>query len=251
MSPPAAPSSSTPENGSSAWVPWSWLDAVGAFAFAQLATVALTLAVLAAAPNASDDALLVVSQFALGGTVVLWVAVRYRPDVPRLLGARGLPARGALTGAGLGLLTYGVVNFGVGALLELAVRAGGAEVPVVQESFREAATDPLRAPLFVVSAVLVAPIAEELFFRGLLFQALRTRLGVPAGIALSALVFGAVHLSGDTVLANVLVFVITALLGAVFAWGFHRRGSLLVPIGAHMMVNLISTILLIAGLGDL
>lgn len=229
------------------WVPWSWLDAVGAFALTQMATIAFTLAVLSAQPRASDDALLALSHLVFAGTVLGWVALRYGAALSRLFGPRRPRLRDVLVGAGVGVLTYLLVNLGVGGVLELAVRAGGGEVPVLQETFREAATDPARAPLFALSAVVIAPVAEELFFRGLLFQALRSRLGATAGILLSSLVFGAVHLTAASALANGLVVAVTSLLGVSFAWAFHRRGSLLVPVVAHMTVNLVSTLLLVAG----
>ncbi|MGI8575075.1 MAG: CPBP family intramembrane glutamic endopeptidase [Egibacteraceae bacterium] len=245
--PESSPSGMT-GNLSRPWVPWTWLDAVGAFALTQLATVAFTLAVFSAAPGASDEALLALSHVVFAATVLSWVAIRYRADLLRLFGPRRPHARAALVGAGVGLLVYLVVNLGFGAVLEFAVRAGGQEVPVLQETFREAATDPVRAPLFILSAVLLAPVAEELFFRGLLFQALRVRLGATGGILISGLVFGAVHVSAASALANGLVVAVTTLLGVGFAWAFHRYGSLLVPVLAHMTVNLISTVLIVSGM---
>jgi membrane protease YdiL (CAAX protease family) len=44
-----------------------------------------------------------------------------------------------------------------------------------------------------VSACLAAPIAEEILYRGILFQTLSNRIRVPAATLLSALVFAVVH----------------------------------------------------------
>ena len=53
-----------------------------------------------------------------------------------------------------------------------------------------------RVILFLLVAVS-APLFEELFFRGVLYSALRTRFGIPAAVCLSALCFASVHPMGD------------------------------------------------------
>ena len=53
-----------------------------------------------------------------------------------------------------------------------------------------------RAVGYVALACLMAPIAEELFFRGLLFPALSARVGVAGGVIVTGAVFGAHPRSG-------------------------------------------------------
>lgn len=83
--------------------------------------------------------------------------------------------------------------------------------------------------LFVTIAV-VAPLLEEILFRGLLQNALSKRLPVWAAIALSALVFGAMHM--DFYALPPLV-----LMGAIFGVIYHLTGSLRVTILLHMINN--------------
>ena len=100
-------------------------------------------------------------------------------------------------------------------------------------------------PLTVVAAVVAAPLAEELFFRGFAFGELvrAGRWGFwPAAIVTGA-VFGAVHLSGAVgrePLAGALgVVAITALGGGWFAWLYMKWDeNLWVPIFMHALMNL-------------
>jgi membrane protease YdiL (CAAX protease family) len=81
-----------------------------------------------------------------------------------------------------------------------------------------------------VSVVGVAPLAEELFFRGFLFRALAERWGAFLGAVTSGLAFSLVHF-------NVSVVIPFAAIGVIFAWAFRRSGSLWTVIVAHAIVN--------------
>lgn len=83
--------------------------------------------------------------------------------------------------------------------------------------------------LFVTIAV-VAPLVEELLFRGLLQNSLSKQLPAWAAIALSAMVFGVMH--GDLYAMPPLV-----LMGAIFGVLYHLTGSLRVTIALHMINN--------------
>lgn len=84
-----------------------------------------------------------------------------------------------------------------------------------------------------ISAVAVAPIAEEFFFRGLL-QTLLLRLVRRRWIAISlaSLAFGAVHLQQPHAVAALVV------LGLLIGYAYERTGSLLPPILIHALFNL-------------
>ncbi|MEM6294375.1 MAG: CPBP family intramembrane glutamic endopeptidase [Myxococcota bacterium] len=80
--------------------------------------------------------------------------------------------------------------------------------------------------MLAVSAVLAAPCAEELLFRGLLFRRIAGRGHVPEAFALSAAAFAAIH-------ANLAGFVIYLWLGFVFAEAYRRSGRLWVAMLVH------------------
>lgn len=90
--------------------------------------------------------------------------------------------------------------------------------------------DVLSRTLLIVSAVIIAPIGEECCFRGVLYSVLKRRVGMPAGIALSSLFFGAVHLS----LGHTLPLAVFAALLCIL---YEKTQSLRFCIIAHAVFN--------------
>jgi membrane protease YdiL (CAAX protease family) len=78
--------------------------------------------------------------------------------------------------------------------------------------------------------VVIAPIAEEIFFRGFLYRLLRQYLPAWATIAVSACAFAALH--GAPSLFPWLFF-----MGLVFGYVVEKTGSLYSSIVIHAMVN--------------
>ena len=95
------------------------------------------------------------------------------------------------------------------------------------------------AVILVLMVVVLAPVVEELFFRGTLLQAGRGSLSPRARILVSGVVFGAVHLQP-------LQFVPLALLGIFLAVLVERTGRLGLAIWTHVGFNGITTILLLS-----
>lgn len=82
---------------------------------------------------------------------------------------------------------------------------------------------------FVVGAV-IAPIVEEVFFRGFLFQGLRERYGWTTAMWLSAVIFAVAHL-------DLVVLIPTFILGCLLAYIFHRSNSIWPGVILHFLVN--------------
>lgn len=100
---------------------------------------------------------------------------------------------------------------------------------------------------FIVAAVILAPVTEELMFRGVLLRALERR-GRRFGLFVSALVFSAVHLLGVDYTrfwqsAAVIVPPIF-LLGVVLGWLTQRNGRLGPAIFLHSGWNLLAAFVL-------
>lgn len=88
-------------------------------------------------------------------------------------------------------------------------------------------------PLFVVAvlgSVILTPVAEEVLFRGVLYQSLRKNMGVVLGIASSAILFAALHLQPEVV-PELLV------LGIMLAVAFERTRSLYPSMLMHATYN--------------
>ena len=93
--------------------------------------------------------------------------------------------------------------------------------------------------LVTVAIVVFAPIAEELFFRGIVFNAWLREAGRIWAYVGSAALFAAIHLSLESLLP---IF----LLGLALAWVYQRTGNLLAPITMHATVNGISVAIALA-----
>ena len=91
--------------------------------------------------------------------------------------------------------------------------------------------------IFLIAGGLAAPIGEEVFFRGLLFNSLKRRFNVPAAIVLSGLVFALIHIS------PLAIFIIFPM-GAFLAYVYHRTNSLWVTILMHAVNNTTAFILM-------
>ncbi len=87
----------------------------------------------------------------------------------------------------------------------------------------------------LVVYVIVAPVTEELVFRGLLFGTLRRRLRLGVAALVSASVFAVLHGYGMFGLVSVLYS------GVIWAVAYEMTGSLVPGMVAHMLNNLIVT----------
>ncbi len=107
--------------------------------------------------------------------------------------------------------------------------------------------------LFLAVAV-ITPIAEELFFRGLLLRALEKRFNTTIAIVVSAVVFGSLHITGVTSAAGLADFVVQGLFIAVVITGYGLvfalldvyTGRLWPSIIAHMVINGIGVVTYLA-----
>jgi uncharacterized protein len=155
----------------------------------------------------------------------------------RLLG----PVRPSWLMVALGLGVGVVGTIGAYALNATLVTLVGAEEPVEQDLLNEVLAGGSSTVLALFVAVVMAPLVEETLFRGVLFQALRRRLGLWPGALLSSLVFTLIHV--EIVFSQPVALAGLFSLGVFLGWAFHRTGSLLVPILGHAVFNGVSVLL--------
>lgn len=96
---------------------------------------------------------------------------------------------------------------------------------------------PTVVPLAVVLVIVIAPLCEEMFFRGFLFRGLWSRFGLWPGIVASGFLFALIHFTGPSAIGLILPF--TAI-GVLFAWLAYRTGSLWNSIAVHFLFNSVS-----------
>jgi membrane protease YdiL (CAAX protease family) len=87
----------------------------------------------------------------------------------------------------------------------------------------------------IIVACVIAPFAEETFFRGFMYAGMRDRWGLAAGVIASALIFALFHMSLSTLVP-------IAAMGAVFALLYERTDALWPCIALHAAVNLLGVL---------
>jgi membrane protease YdiL (CAAX protease family) len=81
-----------------------------------------------------------------------------------------------------------------------------------------------------IATMVIAPIAEEMLFRGILYPAIK-REGFPRlALWVSSLLFAAIHM-------NLAAFLPLTFLALVLAWLYEQTGNLLAPIAVHSLFN--------------
>jgi uncharacterized protein len=191
------------------------------------------------------------------------------PALPPATGVRALANLGATVGLVLAARSAGLtwVELGMSrSTWRAGARWGGAALAAAAAGYLVALAIPagrtavagfapggLTAGELVTRALVLIPlgvvVCEEVAFRGVLLAVARRQLPVRSASAVTAVVFGAWHVStalGDSrstaspVLAAASVagiVVLTGLGGVVLAWLRLRSGSLLAPIGLHLGTN--------------
>lgn len=89
---------------------------------------------------------------------------------------------------------------------------------------------PLVLGLTVVLACVIGPLAEECFFRGVVYPAIRGRTSVRRAMLLSGGLFALVH-------TNWVGFLPILLLGVLLAYVYERTGSLMSSLAVHIVHN--------------
>jgi membrane protease YdiL (CAAX protease family) len=96
----------------------------------------------------------------------------------------------------------------------------------------------LRRACFGISAIVLAPVAEEIIFRGVLYPALRQRGHPHVALVASSLLFAFIH-------SNVMTFVPLFVFALTLVWLAERTDGLVASITAHAVFNSVNFILLL------
>lgn len=225
--------------------------AVVGWAVAFVATLAAVL-VAAVAVRASDSGQSAEAGFtehlSMGGLVLLqlplWLGLigtpllarRYGLDWRRQLGWRMQPrdiGLGVVVGLALQVLAVPLLYWPIFRIF------GDLDVEEPARELAELAVSPFDVALFAVMTIVVAPVTEEVFFRGLLQGALRDRLGPVWALAIASVAFGISHFQLIQLPALVLV-------GAVNGLLVLRTGRLGAALWSHAAFNAVTVVVLVA-----
>jgi len=215
-----------------AWAPWTAPVAlISGFAVAIFAYI--VIGAIAAAAGADVDNLppgveigaTVVQDAALVGSALVFARMAARPRASQfgLRATRFWPSAGWLALTWLGFFVFSVVwiaALGIHQKDDLPDQLGA---------------DSSTAALVAVAVLVcvVAPVAEEVFFRGYFFTALRNWKGVWPAAILTGVVFGAIHAGS----APVGYLVPLAVFGFGLCLLYWRTGSLYPCIALHALNN--------------
>ncbi len=153
---------------------------------------------------------------------VWWLAIRKYRLTWSALGLRGFQPQAVGVGCGL-MLFSSWFNFAYNQLLSLFNRQAQPDWSLL---FDEVASP---WPL-LLGGVIVAPVVEELFFRGFVFAGLRERYGWKRAGLISAGLFAVMHFQPLAVLP---IF----LLGMIFAYLYHHSKSIWPAVLMHVLTN--------------
>jgi uncharacterized protein len=240
------PSGLLPDSKDSPVVPSRWLDLViylfGGFGLYAVASVIFAL-IFKQIDIFATFTLYLLNFLCLGGSVYVWGVRRGKTSwakmgffpplwksrwlwIALLASAVLIPARGALS-----LLVESLLGGGTQGL------QARMDLFTANSSFSW-----LNFGLSFIGIGILAPISEELYFRGLLHGWFMGRFRFIPRVLLSATLFALAHYDTLAVAASAFV------LGAVNAVAYERSKSIWLPIAFHMITNSLAVIVLYLGM---
>lgn len=233
--PPDAPPVPRGRHALPHWPAWTPLPALLlAFLIALVGT--LTIAALVELSGREVDATnlppgitlggAVIQGFALIGTAILFAKVWGGGARLGDFGIRATAPRAAVGWTALTWFAFLAFSAAWAALFDIT-ESGGLPAGLGKD-------DPLPALIgLVILATVVAPVAEEFFFRGFCFTALRRAFGVAAGAIITGAVFGVIHAGGT----DAQFLVPLGVFGALLCLLYWRTGSIIPCMVLHALNN--------------
>lgn len=222
----------------------AWLGMIGAFIaeFAiQVAVVAIIM-ILCVLIGYSDNLSEVIqnpnvngiASVAIAGVSITFFGVAYYlfkkyGIIGKAVPQQILPAKGAYY-VGIIILGVAVQAFGYGALNFVSIYAADTEVFRHYNEIMQS-LDVTLSPFMLLYACFLAPVSEELIFRGVILDFGRTGFRAGVAVFLSALAFGIFHM-------NIIQGIYAAIFGIILGYVRLTRNSLLDSIITHMTINI-------------
>jgi len=164
------------------------------------------------------------AQVLFAGAILGYLLFRKVP-LREFFGVNARPVwKSVALGGGLMLAAFPFIS-----MLAFSLSSGPAEEQEAVKFFRETSSVQARC-LLAIMAVLVAPIAEELVFRGLLYQVFAGYFGKISAMFFTSVLFAAIH-------GNIPALLPLTLLAFALTAGLEWSGSLLVSIAMHATFN--------------
>ena len=225
----------------------TWAAAGWAAGFvASVAALVVVAALLGPESLATEDSMM--SRIGIGGLVMLqvplWLGLLGTPLLARRYGLRWRSQLGwamRLVDVPIGLAVGLVTQLAAVPLLYWPIFRifGDLDVEEPARELSELAVGQSDVALLVVMTVVMAPISEEVFFRGLLQGALRDRLGPVWAVTIASVAFGITHF-------QLVQFPALVLVGVVNGFLVLRTGRLGPALWSHAGFNAITVAVLLS-----
>ena len=211
-------------------VPWRGRDA----GYVAIAYVVATPILGFLFAGAGLGSFIVVTELLLGAITLFWTRL-YRSS-GALLGSRfrfgPVPL---LSGLGVAVVLFATQLV----IVFTAVTFRGAPPPPGSSNIPDLSGGGTETGLLIVAIVALAPLVEELFFRGLLLQGLERSFRRWTAVLVSSVLFALPHVV-PTLFGTIVAVLTTFAVGVGLAWVFIWSRNLAIPIVAHAGFNAIA-----------
>ena len=234
---------------------WGWWEGVGVFVLASLVGGVAAIPVLARFGNTSVNGAVGLSEILQGivgdvvtvGILVAWLGRWHKEWRASIIGPRPKDRifLNIAIGLGAGVVLIPAVGL-ISVLIQNALKGAVGHAVSVPAQVAPDLSSTARV-LLVFFACVVAPITEELFFRGVLFRTVRDRHGFWFAAIASAIPFGLLHwIVGSPTIDAVALVLTMVFTGLGLAWIYERRGTIVAPMAAHMAFNVVGVVTILA-----
>jgi len=140
----------------------------------------------------------------------------------------------------------------IGAQVAVGAVVIALDVPIVgnTEGIEELTADRTYVVSIVISAVVAAPIVEEMVFRGVVMRGLASRLPIVAVVVVQGLLFGAAHVDPVRGVGNVGLVLVLSGVGIAFGVAVALLGRIGPTIVAHAIFNAAVLLVVLTGVAD-
>ena len=118
------------------------------------------------------------------------------------------------------------------------------------DAISEASADRTYVVSLVITAVIAAPIVEEMVFRGVVLRGLRSRVSAVPAVALQGVLFGAAHVDPVRGVGNVGLVMVLSGVGIAFGVASHLLRRIGPSIVAHALFNGAVLLVVLTGVAD-
>lgn len=108
--------------------------------------------------------------------------------------------------------------------------------PLYQQASQMIYNENIPVWVTLVATSVMAPVVEELLFRGLIYKRMRNHVSVLVSSLISATLFGLIH-------GNLVQFVYAFMVGMIICWVYETFKSIWAPIIFHAGANLIAVLI--------